>query len=57
LGGRGRWISESEDSLVYRVTSRTGRAIQGNSVSKQNKKVGFQSFGKEFRGEKRDFVH
>jgi hypothetical protein len=25
---RGRWISEFEDSLVYRVSSRTARAIQ-----------------------------
>jgi hypothetical protein len=24
LGGRGRWISEFEASLVYRVSSRTG---------------------------------
>jgi hypothetical protein len=28
LGGRGRWISEFEASLVYRVSSRTARAIQ-----------------------------
>jgi hypothetical protein len=39
LGGRGRWISEFEASLVYRVSSRTARAIQRNPVSKnQNKK-------------------
>jgi hypothetical protein len=25
LGGRGRWISEFEASLVYRVSSRTAR--------------------------------
>jgi hypothetical protein len=39
LGGRGRWISEFEASLVYRVSSRTARAIQRNPVSKtkQNK--------------------
>jgi hypothetical protein len=42
LGGRGRWISEFETSLVYRVSSRTARAIQRNPVSikqkqKQNK--------------------
>jgi hypothetical protein len=37
LGGRGRWISEFEGSLVYKVSSRTARAIQRNPVSKQNK--------------------
>jgi hypothetical protein len=30
LGGRGRWISELEASLVYRVSSRTARATQRN---------------------------
>jgi hypothetical protein len=41
LGGRGRQISEFEASLVYRVSSRTARAIQRNPVlknkTKQNK--------------------
>jgi hypothetical protein len=39
LGGRDRWISEFEASLVYRVSSRTARATQRNPVSKnkQNK--------------------
>jgi hypothetical protein len=39
LGDRGRWISEFEASLVYRVSSRTARATQRNPVSKnkQNK--------------------
>jgi hypothetical protein len=32
LGGRGRLISEFEASLVYRVSSRTGRATQRNPV-------------------------
>jgi hypothetical protein len=32
--GRGRWISELEASLVYRVSSRTARATQRNPVSK-----------------------
>jgi hypothetical protein len=45
LGGRGRWISEFEASLVYRVSSRTARAIQRNPVSKKpnqpNKKFCF----------------
>jgi hypothetical protein len=34
LRGRGRRISEFEVSLVYRVSSRTARATQRNSVSK-----------------------
>jgi hypothetical protein len=37
LGGRGRWISEFEASLVYRVSSRTARAILRNPVSKKQK--------------------
>jgi hypothetical protein len=36
--GRGRWISEFEASLVYRVSSRTARATQRNPVSKNQKK-------------------
>jgi hypothetical protein len=40
LGDRGRWISESEASLVYRVSSRTARTTQTKPVSKKqtNKK-------------------
>jgi hypothetical protein len=38
LGGRGRQISEFEASLVYRVSSRTARAIQRNPVSKNKQK-------------------
>jgi hypothetical protein len=38
LGGRGRRISEFEASLVYRVSSRTARAIQRNPVSKNKNK-------------------
>jgi hypothetical protein len=38
LGGRGRWISEFEASLVYKVSSRTARGIQKNPVSKRQKK-------------------
>ena len=37
MGGRGRWISEFEASLVYRVSSRTARATQRNPVSKNQK--------------------
>jgi hypothetical protein len=39
LGGRGRWISEFEASLVYKVSSRTARATQRNPVSKKEKKT------------------
>jgi hypothetical protein len=38
LGGRGRWISEFEASLVYRVSSRTARATQRIPVSKNKTK-------------------
>jgi hypothetical protein len=38
LGGRGRWISEFEASLVYKVSSGTGRAMQRNPVSKNKNK-------------------
>jgi hypothetical protein len=34
LGGRGRQISKFEAGLVYKVSSRTARAIQRNPVSK-----------------------
>jgi hypothetical protein len=34
---RGRRISEFEASLVYKVSSRTARAIQRNPVSKKQK--------------------
>jgi hypothetical protein len=37
LRGRGRWISEFEASLVYRVSSRTARATQRNPVKKTKK--------------------
>jgi hypothetical protein len=37
LGGRGRRISEFQASLVYKVSSRTIRAIQRNPVSKKTK--------------------
>jgi hypothetical protein len=38
LGGRGRQISEFEASLVYKVSSRTARAIKRNPVSKNKTK-------------------
>jgi hypothetical protein len=40
LGRQGQaagWISEFEASLVYKVSSRTARAIQRNPVSKNQK--------------------
>ena len=38
MGGRGRQISEFKASRVYRVSSRTARAIQRKPVSKNQKK-------------------
>jgi hypothetical protein len=38
LGGRSRWISEFEASLVYKVSARTARTIQRNPVLKNQKK-------------------
>ena len=38
MRGRGRQISEFKASLVYRVSSRTARAIQINPVSKNKNK-------------------
>jgi hypothetical protein len=37
LGGRDRQISEFKASLVYKVSSRTARAIQRNPISKKTK--------------------
>jgi hypothetical protein len=36
-GGRGRQISEFQARLVYKVSSRTARAIQRNPVKKKSK--------------------
>jgi hypothetical protein len=38
LGGRGRWISEFEANLVYRVSSRIARAIQRKTKTKTKTK-------------------
>ena len=38
MRGRGRQIYEFEASLVYRVSSRTARTTQRNSVSKNQKR-------------------
>jgi hypothetical protein len=40
---RGRQISEFEASLVYKVSSRTARAIQKNPVSKNRKQTNNQT--------------
>jgi hypothetical protein len=50
LGGRDRWISEFEASLVYKVSSRTARATQRNPVSKnknKNKNQGLHEFQRQ----------
>jgi hypothetical protein len=50
-GGRGRWISEFEASLLYKVSSRTARATQRNPVSKnKNKKKTKNKETKPFPG-------
>jgi hypothetical protein len=38
LGGRGRWISEFEATLVYKESSRTAKATQRNPVSEKKEK-------------------
>jgi hypothetical protein len=38
LGSRGRWISEFKASPIYRVSSRTARAVQRNPVSEKKRK-------------------
>jgi hypothetical protein len=38
LGGRGRWISKFEASLVYKVSSRTARAKETLSPKRRKKK-------------------
>jgi hypothetical protein len=47
LGGRGRQISEFKASLVYKVNSRTARAIQRNPVSKNETKQNKQKKNKK----------
>ena len=48
-GGRGRRISEFEASLVYRVSSRTARAIQRNPVSKKQNQNKTKNKGKHIK--------
>jgi hypothetical protein len=54
LGGRGRRISEFEASLVYRVSSRTARAMQKNPVSKKQKPKAKKKKKKKKKERKRD---
>jgi hypothetical protein len=60
LGGRGRQISEFEANLVYKVSSKTARAIQRNSVSKnktkQNKTEQQQKKTKKQNNNKKEWV-
>jgi ribosomal protein L12E/L44/L45/RPP1/RPP2 len=53
LGGRGRWISEFEASLVYSGSSRIARAIQRKSVSKKKKKKKKKQKKEEEEGEEK----
>ena len=47
MGGRGRQISKFKASLVYKVSSRTARAIQRNPVSKNQR--GEKGFWEKYR--------
>jgi hypothetical protein len=48
LGSRGRWISEFEASLVYKVSFRSTRATQRNPVSENQNKPKKKKKKKEF---------
>jgi hypothetical protein len=50
LGGRGRRISEFKASLVYKVNSRTARAIQRNRLKKRKRKTNKQTNKKRVQG-------
>jgi hypothetical protein len=54
LRGRGRRISEFEASVVYKVNSRTARALYRNPVSKKFKK---EKKKKEKRKKKMPIIH
>ena len=45
LGGKDRWISEFKASLVYRVNSRTVRAIQRDLLKNQTKPNKQKAYG------------
>jgi hypothetical protein len=46
LGGRGRWISEFEASLIHKVSSRS-QGYTGNPVSKNQKRKKHQKTKKQ----------
>jgi hypothetical protein len=52
LGGRGRWISEFEASLFYRVSSRTARDTQRNPVSNHPPKKSNKKFENKIKNSK-----
>jgi hypothetical protein len=54
LRDRGRQISEFKASLVYRVSSRTARAIQRNPVSKNKTKQQKKKKRKKEKKKKKD---
>jgi hypothetical protein len=56
VGGRGRQISEFEANLVYKVSSRTARAIQRNPVSKNQKKEKKKKKKKKKKEKKKNFT-
>jgi hypothetical protein len=56
LRGRGRWISELEASLVYKVSARTAMATQRNPVSEKKKKKEKQNKTKQNKNNKKEFV-
>jgi hypothetical protein len=47
LRGRGRQISEFKASLVYRVSSKTAKAIQRNPFSKNKNKNKYKNKNKQ----------
>jgi hypothetical protein len=54
LEGRGRQISEFKASLVYRVSSRTARAIQRDPFSKKQKQTKKKQNKKRKEGRKEE---
>jgi hypothetical protein len=56
LGSRGRQISEFEASLVYKVSSRTAKAIQRNPVSKNKDKNKNKNKKKERERKENKFI-
>ena len=44
MGGRGRRISEFKASLIYKVNSKTARAIQRNPVSKKQTPLDLEGY-------------